>query len=98
MPGVAFNSLRSQNTTSGDLVAVRGLGGQGHRAIQYDHRMGYRPVVISSSSAKEKFAQEFGAHDDIERFKGDVGEQLKTMGRAATHGPDRLPTSSSSSC
>ena len=35
-----FNSLRQQHVTSGDLVAVSGLGGLGHLALQYASKMG----------------------------------------------------------
>lgn len=72
-----FNGLRKQNVTSGDLVAVQGLGGLGHLAIQYASKMGYRVVAISSSSSKKEFATKLGAHDYIDGSKGDVGKQLK---------------------
>jgi D-arabinose 1-dehydrogenase-like Zn-dependent alcohol dehydrogenase len=78
-----FNGLRQQNITSGDLVAVVGMGGLGHLAIQYASKMGYRTVAISSSADKKNFATELGAHDYIDTSKGSAGEQLKSMGGAS---------------
>ena len=78
-----FNSLRQQKVIPGDIVAVQGLGGLGHLALQYASKMGYRTVAISSSSAKEDFATQLGAHDYIDSSKGDIGEQLTAMGGAS---------------
>lgn len=65
-----FNSLRRQNVVSGDLVAVQGLGGLGHLALQYASKMGYRTVAISSSSDKKQFATQLGAHEYIDASQG----------------------------
>lgn len=78
-----FNSLRKQNITTGELVAVQGLGGLGHLALQYASKMGYKVVAISSSDAKQKFAKDLGANEYIDTSKGDAGEQLQKMGGAA---------------
>jgi D-arabinose 1-dehydrogenase-like Zn-dependent alcohol dehydrogenase len=67
----------------GELVAVQGLGGLGHLAIQYAAKMGYRVAALSSSGAKEKFARELGAHEYIDASKGDQGEALQKLGGAA---------------
>ena len=58
-----FNGLRKQGIPPGDLVAVQGLGGLGHLALQYASKMGYRVAAISSSDAKKDFATELGAHE-----------------------------------
>lgn len=78
-----FNSLRKQNIPPGETVAVQGLGGLGHLAIQFANKMGYRTIAISSSANKEKFARELGAHEYIDSSKGDIGQQLKELGGAA---------------
>lgn len=78
-----FNSLRQQHVTSGDLVAVSGLGGLGHLALQYANKMGFRTVAISSSADKKDFAMQLGAHEYIDTSKGSAGEQLKKMGGAS---------------
>lgn len=67
----------------GETVAVQGLGGLGHLAIQYANRMGYRVVALSSSGKKEKFARELGAHEYIDASKVDTVEALNKLGGAA---------------
>jgi len=78
-----FNSLRQQKILPGEIVGVQGLGGLGHLALQYTSKMGYKTVAISSSSSKEKFARELGAHTYIDGSKVDPGEALQKMGGAA---------------
>lgn len=78
----AFNPLRHQGIKAGDTVAVQGLGGLGHLALQYANKMGYRVIAISRGAEKEKAARELGAHEYIDASKGDVGEQLKALGGA----------------
>ncbi|KAL2438663.1 Alcohol dehydrogenase patD [Exophiala dermatitidis] len=78
-----FNSLRHQNVIAGSVVAVQGLGGLGHLALQYASKMGYRTVAISSSSEKKQFASQLGAHDYIDASAGDIGEQLQKLGGAS---------------
>ena len=78
-----FNSLRNQHIIPGDVVAVSGLGGLGHLAMQYANKMGYKVVAVSSSAAKEKFARDLGAHEYIDGSKEDVTEALQKLGGAS---------------
>ena len=78
-----FNGIRQMKITPGETVAIQGLGGLGHLAIQYAAKMGYRVVALSSSGAKEKFAKELGASDYIDGSKEDHGEALQKLGGAA---------------
>ncbi|OAG01986.1 alcohol dehydrogenase 1 [Paraphaeosphaeria sporulosa] len=77
-----FNSIRNMNIGVGETVAVQGLGGLGHLAIQYAARFGYRVVAISRGGDKEAFARELGAHEYIDSSKGDAGEALQNLGGA----------------
>jgi D-arabinose 1-dehydrogenase-like Zn-dependent alcohol dehydrogenase len=70
-------------TTPGDVVAVQGLGGLGHLAIQYARKMGYRTVALSSSGAKKDFASDLGATDYIDISSQDVVQELQKMGGAS---------------
>lgn len=67
----------------GETVAIQGLGGLGHLAIQYAARMGYRVVALSSSGSKEEFAKKLGAHDYIDGSKVDTVEAVNNLGGAA---------------
>ncbi|KAI9749031.1 MAG: Saccharopine dehydrogenase [Chaenotheca gracillima] len=78
-----FNAIRKMDILHGGIVAVQGLGGLGHLAIQYANKMGYRVVAISSSAAKEDFAKKLGAHDYINTAKEDAAEKLQALGGAA---------------
>lgn len=71
------------NITAGDIVAVQGLGGLGHLAIQYARKMGYRTVALSSSDAKRDFAMKLGATDYVDNSKEDSAEALQKMGGAS---------------
>lgn len=78
-----FNSMRKLKITSGEIVAIQGLGGLGHLAVQYANKMGYRTVALSSGDSKRQFAKELGAHDYIDSSKEDVSKTLQAMGGAA---------------
>lgn len=69
--------------TSGEIVAIQGLGGLGHLALQYANKMGYKVVALSSTGAKEKFAKDLGAHVYIDGSKENHVEALQNMGGAA---------------
>ena len=77
-----FNALRNSGAKPGDLVAVQGIGGLGHLAIQYAVKMGFRTVAISGSNDKEDLARELGAHIFINAGKHDPADQLQQLGGA----------------
>jgi len=78
-----FNGIRHMGITPGDTIAVQGLGGLGHLAIQYARKMGYRVVALSRGSAKKDFAHQLGATDYIDTAAGEVGAALQKLGGAA---------------
>ncbi|MBA3538510.1 MAG: alcohol dehydrogenase catalytic domain-containing protein, partial [Deltaproteobacteria bacterium] len=55
-----FNALRNSGARPGDTVAVLGIGGLGHLAVQYAARMGFRTVAISRGADKAQLARELG--------------------------------------
>jgi D-arabinose 1-dehydrogenase-like Zn-dependent alcohol dehydrogenase len=78
-----FNSIRKLQITPGEIVAIQGLGGLGHLAVQYAAKMGYRVVALSSGDKKKDFAHKLGAHDYIDTSKDDPVKKLTEMGGAA---------------
>ncbi|TLD13090.1 uncharacterized protein PgNI_02989 [Pyricularia grisea] len=78
-----YNSMRRQGIAQGETVAIQGLGGLGHLAIQYARRMGYHVVAISRGADKEKAARELGAHEYIDAAKDDPAAALQKLGGAA---------------
>jgi D-arabinose 1-dehydrogenase-like Zn-dependent alcohol dehydrogenase len=77
-----YNSLRNSGARAGDTVAVQGIGGLGHLAIQYAARMGFRTVAISRGADKEALARELGAHEYVDTQKVDAAEGLQKLGGA----------------
>ncbi|KAL9611866.1 MAG: hypothetical protein Q9167_003520 [Letrouitia subvulpina] len=78
-----FNAIRKMNIPPGETIAIQGLGGLGHLAIQYANKLGYRVIALSRDSKKEKHARELGADEYIDASKGDVGASLQKLGGAS---------------
>lgn len=78
-----FNSIRKLNIIAGETVAIQGLGGLGHLAVQYVAKMGYKTVAISSGDGKRAFAKQLGAHEYINSTTEDVAKRLNDLGGAA---------------
>lgn len=77
-----YNALRNSGARPGDTVAVQGIGGLGHLAIQYAAKMGFRTVAISSGGDKEELARQLGAHEYIDTKKVAAAEGLQKLGGA----------------
>jgi D-arabinose 1-dehydrogenase-like Zn-dependent alcohol dehydrogenase len=77
-----YNALRNAKLRAGDLVAIQGIGGLGHLAVQFARRMGFRTVAIARGKEKEKLARELGAQEYIDSASGDPAEQLHKLGGA----------------
>lgn len=77
-----YNALRNTGARPGDLVAVLGIGGLGHLALQFARRMGFKTVAVSHGSDKTGLAHELGAHDYIDSSQEQVAEKLQSMGGA----------------
>jgi len=77
-----YNALRNSGARPGDTVAVQGIGGLGHLAVQYAARMGFRTVAISSGADKEELARQLGAHEYVDTAKVPAAEGLKKLGGA----------------
>jgi hypothetical protein len=54
----AMSAYRAGRPTGGDRVAVLGLGGLGHLALQVAVAMGHEVLAITNSTEKEKAARE----------------------------------------
>jgi alcohol dehydrogenase len=81
--GVAtFNSLRRSAARPGDLVAVLGLGGLGHLAVQFANKLGFETVAIARGADKAGTAARLGAHHYVDSAAGDVAKQLQDLGGA----------------
>ena len=77
-----FNALRHSGAGVGDLVAILGVGGLGHLAVQFAARQGFRTVAVNRGRDKEAMIRSLGAHDYIDSTAGDPAEALRKMGGA----------------
>jgi D-arabinose 1-dehydrogenase-like Zn-dependent alcohol dehydrogenase len=77
-----FNALRNTGAGPGDLVAIQGIGGLGHLAVQYAHRMGFETVALSRSAGKRDLALDLGADHFVDASGTDPAERLQELGGA----------------
>jgi len=77
-----FNALRNSGARAGDLVAIFGIGGLGHLAVQFAAKMGFHTVAIARGKDKEKLALELGAHRYLDSQTQDVAKELMALGGA----------------
>ncbi|SIS03640.1 D-arabinose 1-dehydrogenase, Zn-dependent alcohol dehydrogenase family [Peribacillus simplex] len=77
-----FSALRNSKARPGDLVAIQGIGGLGHLAVQYAKKAGFRTVAISRGSEKEKLVRQLGAHHYIDSEKEKPAQALQALGGA----------------
>lgn len=77
-----YNALRNSSARGGDTVAVLGVGGLGHLALQYADALGCEVVALSTSPEKEDEARRFGADEFVDVSDQDGAEALQSLGGA----------------
>lgn len=77
-----FNALRHSGANGGDVVAILGLGGLGHLAVQYAAKMGYHTVAIARGQDKGSLAHKLGADVYIDSTSQDPSAELQKLGGA----------------
>ncbi len=77
-----FNALRNSGARTGDTVAILGIGGLGHLAIQYAAKAGYRTVAVARGQDKGPLAKQLGAHIYIDSTTQEPAKELQKIGGA----------------
>jgi D-arabinose 1-dehydrogenase-like Zn-dependent alcohol dehydrogenase len=77
-----LGALKSCVAKGGDLVAIHGLGGLGHLALQFAVKMGFDTAILSRGKEKEKLARQLGAHHYIDTGAVNAAEELMKLGGA----------------
>ena len=77
-----FNSLRNSGASAGDTVAILGIGGLGHLAVQYAAKSGYRTVAVARGQDKAPLAKQLGARIYIDTTSQDPAKELQKLGGA----------------
>jgi alcohol dehydrogenase len=75
-----FNALKKSGAEPGDTVAVLGIGGLGHMAIQYARKMGFKVLALGRGSHKAKEALRLGAHQYFDTNCEHTLQSLHGMG------------------
>jgi len=77
-----FNAVRRAGVPAGGRVAVFGLGGLGHLALQFAAAMGYEVVAIARGAEREPLARHLGAGHYIDSTASMPGTALRDLGGA----------------
>ncbi|MFE9445111.1 alcohol dehydrogenase catalytic domain-containing protein [Streptomyces sp. NPDC006602] len=81
-----YNALVSNvhggGPAAGELVAVQGIGGLGHLALQYARALSLQVAAVARGTDKEKLALDLGAHHYIDSKASDAAETLTGLGGA----------------
>jgi alcohol dehydrogenase, propanol-preferring len=77
-----YKAVKVAGTRSSDLVAVFGVGGLGHLAIQYAAIAGGRVIAVDLIDEKLDLARELGAEFTINATKQDPVEEIQKLGGA----------------
>jgi propanol-preferring alcohol dehydrogenase len=77
-----YKAVRVAGTRPSDLVAVFGVGGLGHMAVQYAAIAGGRVIAIDLLDEKLELAKELGAEFTINAAKEDPAQAIRELGGA----------------
>jgi propanol-preferring alcohol dehydrogenase len=72
-----YKGLKETDTKPGQWVAISGIGGLGHLAVQYARAMGLQVAAIDVADDKLELAKSLGASLVVNARKQDPGEYLK---------------------
>jgi propanol-preferring alcohol dehydrogenase len=77
-----YKAIKVAGTRSSDLVAIFGVGGLGHLALQYARIAGGRVVAIDVHDEKLALAKELGAEFTVNAAREDPVEAIQNLGGA----------------
>jgi alcohol dehydrogenase, propanol-preferring len=77
-----YKAVKIAGTRSSDLVAVFGVGGLGHLAIQYAKIAGGRVIAVDLTDEKLELARELGAEFTVNASREDPIAAIKSLGGA----------------
>ncbi len=77
-----FNALRHSGALPSDLIAIQGVGGLGHLAIQFAQKFGYRVAAIGRGPDNAGLARKLGASVYIDSLATNAAAELKKLGGA----------------
>jgi len=82
----SYKGIKEAMVQAGDWVAVSGIGGLGHLAVQYARAMGLRVAAIDIDDAKLQHARELGAEIIVNATHSDAVASLRAQTGGGAHG------------
>lgn len=80
-----YKGLKRTETRPGQWVAISGIGGLGHVAVQYARAMGMRVLAVDVDDAKLALAARLGAESTLNARTVDVAAEARKL-TGGTHG------------
>ncbi|MES1264561.1 MAG: zinc-binding dehydrogenase, partial [Variovorax sp.] len=80
-----YKGLKQLDCKPGDWVAISGVGGLGHMAVQYAKAMGFHVAAVDIDDAKLELAKKLGAELVVNAMTADPVKELQRALRGA-HG------------
>lgn len=81
-----YKGIKQTGARAGDWIAISGIGGLGHLAVQYSKVMGFQIVAIDIADDKLAFAKQLGEDVTVNAKNGDVVEAVKKATGGGAHG------------
>lgn len=72
-----YKGIKETETKAGEWIAISGIGGLGHLAVQYAKAMGMHVAAIDVANDKLELAKSLGADLTVNTLETDPGEYLK---------------------
>lgn len=71
-----YKALKVSEAKPGDWVAIYGIGGLGHVALQYAKAMGFNVIAVDIQDDKLELAKELGADITVNGLKNDPAQDI----------------------
>jgi len=81
-----YKGLKETDTKPGEWVAISGIGGLGHVAVQYAKAMGLHVAAIDVADDKLELAHKLGADLTVNAMNTDPGTYIKQETGGGVHG------------
>ncbi len=78
----SYRALKTSGARLGDTVAVWGVGGLGHYAVQIAKAMGARVIAVDIAQSKLDLARQLGADAVVNASREDAKEAIGSLGGA----------------
>lgn len=82
----SYKGIKETEARPGEWIAISGVGGLGHLAIQYAKAMGLHVAAVDLGGEKLALARRLGADIAIDARAPDAIEQVRSLTGGGTHG------------